>query len=618
MSSIVSNVCPRSAEARTAETARYLETAVNTFAVLFAIVVAFISIGYTFLIYPQADDLERTAADRYVSPLVRVRADYFHITGRWGAGLIEYYTYLGGHVIARYPVMLTICLLIGFIGCCCVIALLMGRRISDRSVLAGGVIAYSAIWLSAWRGEAFYWFPAIVEYWVPIGLGMVLLWVLSSFTGWWSKILIVAMAFVLPGIHEVFGSWIVAVLSVIWVVQFRKSKPGRNTTAAAILVSVLSTASVVLAPGISERAAGAPHQPLSDAFNQALHIERLISAHWPSMAPLLLVILLAAAHVRLRPSLYDDAPLFIKICLLVAIFPLPVLMLAAISYGLGGDIPARVCDAFYFLQAASVGAFVAMCGFDLGRSHAVKAFLDTPKGSFLRSAMAISALAGAMSLPRFHSAFHDIDPAIRNRAAWVQRNAEIWAQRNGGVRDVVVSEHMVPLAILPVYFDITDDPKWYANGFLQRYYEVHSLRLSPIFDRILHRPPSGLSEASPVACDFGIDYVNGLSPATPRLPISNRLAVSGWTLMSSKKGIVPDQVFLTLSNANQKLYIPTRTVPRPDVNRAFHRPDMPDSGFVANVDASSLNGEYALGLSRVYKEKMDSCSQFHLPLLIKR
>jgi hypothetical protein len=234
-----------------------------------------------------------------------------------------------------------------------------------------------------------------------------------------------------------------------------------------------------------------------------------------------------------------------------------------------------------------------------------------------------------MTLPRFHAAFHDIDPAIRNRAVWVQRNANIWAQANAGVRDVVVGQRMLPLTILPFYFDMTEDPKWYANQHLATYYGLHSIRLSQaqsppteIFDetvdKTVDRAPSNLLEAPPVECDFGIDSINGLSPAMPPTVIVNRLTVKGWTAISAKHGIAPDQVFLTLSSWNQTLYTKARMGPRPDVNTAFGQPEMHDSGFAATIDVSQLDGNYTLGISRVYQGKIDSCSQFHRVFLIQR
>lgn len=474
----VVKISRRSAGVNTSQAARLLETAVNTFAVFFGVVIALISLGYTFLAYPQADDLERTAAMRFLSSLQRIRSDYLNIDGRWASKLTEYSLYRGGHVIDRYPVMLMVLLIIGVIGCCCGIALVSGRRISERSVVAGGIVAYSFLWLSAPRGELFYWFPAGAEDWLPLALSVVLLWLLYNFEAWWSKIIVVAMSLVLPALHEVFGSWIVGVLAVTWLVRIVRAKAGSRTAGAAALAGTLGTASVVLAPGIRARAASTPHESLHDAFKQALQIEAFNLAHWTAMAAVLIVILLAVARTRVRPSWYDEAPLFIKTCLVVAMVPLPILMLTVISYGLGGGIPARVYDGFYFLLAAAAATFAATCGFDLGRWGAAKTLLETQWGSLLRSAVMILAVVGVMSLPRFHAAFHDIDPAIRNRAVWEQRNAEIWAERNAGIRDVVVSERMLPLTILPFYFDMTEDPKWYANQHLAMYYGLQSIRLS--------------------------------------------------------------------------------------------------------------------------------------------
>jgi hypothetical protein len=307
---------------------------------------------------------------------------------------------------------------------------------------------------------------------------MILLWLIYNFSGWWSKILVVAMAFAVPTLHEVSGSWVVGVLAVTWLVWSTKGRAGTGTAAAAVLAGTLGTASVVLAPGIRARAASSPHQSLQDAFRYALEIEAFLLAHWVVMVPALLVILLTVARMRVRPSWCDNASVFIRTCLLVAIAPLPILMLTIISYGLGGGIPARLFDGFYFLMVPSFAALIATLGVDLARWGRGKAFLDSQWGSLLRSVLMISALAGVMSLPRFHAAFEEIEPAIRNHAVWRLRTTEIWAKRNAGVRDVVVNERMLPLSILPFYFDLTEDPNWYVNQHLRTYFGLESIRLS--------------------------------------------------------------------------------------------------------------------------------------------
>ena len=432
----------------------------------------------------------------------------------------------------------------------------------------------------------------------------------------------------MPAIHEVFGGWIIGVLGAIWLVKL-VTKKNTATVAAATIASIVGAASNLLMPGVRARASGSAHESLRTALGQALHIEGVIFAHWAAMLPILIVILLAAASIRLRPSWYAEAPLLIKTLLLLAFVVVPLVVLAATSYALGGAVSGHVYDGFFFLIAAAVAAFVAACGFDLGQWEAAKAILQTPWGSLLRSVALVAALLAVISLPRFHAAFHDIDPAIRNRAVWVQRNANIWAQANAGVRDVVVVQRMLPLTILPFYFDMNEDPNWYANQHLATYYGLHSIRLSPeqstpdvasteVFDPTVDRVPAGLSEAPPVQCDFGIDSINGLSPSTPPVHIVDKLTVTGWTAISAKNGIAPDQVLLTLSNTTQKLYTIARMGPRPDVNKAFGQLGMHDAGFKATIDVSHLDGNYTLGVSRAYKGKIDSCSQFHPVLFIER
>src|SRR5205085_4900500 len=141
---------------------------------------------------------------------------------------------------------LMVLLIVGMIGCCCGISVVTGRRISEWSVLGGGIIAYSFLWISAPRGEPFYWFPAGIEYWLPLALGVILLWLLYNFTAWWSKIIVVTMAFMVSAIHEVYGAWIVGALALTWLVRIAKGKAGSGTAGAAALASTLGTASIVL------------------------------------------------------------------------------------------------------------------------------------------------------------------------------------------------------------------------------------------------------------------------------------------------------------------------------------------------------------------------------------
>lgn len=140
-----------------------------------------------------------------------------------------------------------------------------------------------------------------------------------------------------------------------------------------------------------------------------------------------------------------------------------------------------------------------------------------------------------------------------------------------------------------------------------------------MFDKIINGTPNGMSEFRSTNCDGFIDVVNGISPAPASLTISKTLSVDGWMAISAKDGIVPDAVFVTLSDENgKKIYIKARRTPRLDVKEYFKQPRMPDPGYTAFIDVSTLSGKYTLGLSRVYKGTLESCQQFSLPLFIKR
>lgn len=461
-----------------AKLALRLEAVVNWSVALFAAVIALISLGYTFLAYPQTDDLERSGALRVFSMLQRIQSDLRGIEGRWAACLVQYPAYMGGHIIGRYPALLIALMVIGAFACCCVVALITGRRISERNVVLSGIGAYSFLWLGTPFGEEFYWYPAAIEEWTNIAVGMIMLWLLFSFEAMWSRILVAALAFALPATQEVFGGWIVGVLAAICLVRFTTGRK-TGTVAMATLASILGTASNLLMPGVRARASDSAHQSLHDALIQAIHVERVIFSHWAATLPVLILILLSAARMRSRPSWYAKAPLLTKVLLLLAIVAVPFTVITMTSYALGGAVQRHVYDGFFILLCAAIAAFAAVCGFNIGQWNAAKVFLETPWSSLLRSAVMIMAVAGAMSLPRFHATFQDIDPAIRNRAVWLQRNAEILAKVNAGVRDVVVEQRMLPLTILSSSLDITEDPKWYANQHMATYYGLQSIRLSP-------------------------------------------------------------------------------------------------------------------------------------------
>lgn len=157
--------------------------------------------------------------------------------------------------------------------------------------------------------------------------------------------------------------------------------------------------------------------------------------------------------------------------------------------------------------------------------------------------------------------------------------------------------------------------------------ELHNLNLlkntdtenALLFEKMEDTLPKGLSSPSAQACEGSIEAVNGIAPRFGIPTIGNALSVKGWLAISGKDGIVQDAVFVTLTNESGKtFYFTTRSTPRADIQGHFNQPAMPDPGFAAMMDVSSLSGPYTLGLVRTYKGKSETCRQFKLPILIAR
>lgn len=140
---------------------------------------------------------------------------------------------------------------------------------------------------------------------------------------------------------------------------------------------------------------------------------------------------------------------------------------------------------------------------------------------------------------------------------------------------------------------------------------------SDLFDEISGKKPIVRPVAS-VTCEGFIDSINGISPPPSELKMVNTLSIEGWMTVSGARGLVPDEIYITLSDPlGQMFYAKARKRTRPDVAKAFHHEGlwgMDDAGFISNIDLSKFQGTYVLGLSRVYKGTLESCQNFSIRL----
>jgi len=93
---------------------------------------------------------------------------------------------------------------------------------------------------------------------------------------------------------------------------------------------------------------------------------------------------------------------------------------------------------------------------------------------------------------------------------------------------------------------------------------------------------------------------------------------SGWSIMSGKDNIIPDNVYITLSKqGNKTIYLETLKVPRPDINGYFGISDKFDTGFSRIVYADLPLGQYSVGILQSNKNGFEVC-QFQKRLTLKK
>jgi hypothetical protein len=133
------------------------------------------------------------------------------------------------------------------------------------------------------------------------------------------------------------------------------------------------------------------------------------------------------------------------------------------------------------------------------------------------------------------------------------------------------------------------------------------------YDPVLPTAPAAGKQAD-VACEGSIDLANGVA-ALPKIVATGTLNVRGWLAFSTTQNLLPDQTFLTLTDAQGKrLFVTTHEDTRPDVAAVFHHPELSAAGYDALINLSGLKGAYTLGMAGLFQSQLFTCSQFAIPL----
>lgn len=125
------------------------------------------------------------------------------------------------------------------------------------------------------------------------------------------------------------------------------------------------------------------------------------------------------------------------------------------------------------------------------------------------------------------------------------------------------------------------------------------------------------------SCTGSIDYLNGLAllranELKDKIKLSGTMKISGWlAVINGDKMIVPEEVVLIfIDPKGQKKYLKTKLNKRPDLRAHFAQDRMENAGYKAYFDLSELSGEYSLSISYSDRDKIKSCANLTLPLLI--
>lgn len=128
----------------------------------------------------------------------------------------------------------------------------------------------------------------------------------------------------------------------------------------------------------------------------------------------------------------------------------------------------------------------------------------------------------------------------------------------------------------------------------------------------------GLKEQPLGDCEGNIDALNGTPPNWDGNIASGPVQLRGWTTISGKDRSVPDAVFIRVEDRYGKIfYIRTRRLPRDDLKGHFGQPNLPDAGFLADIDTAKLEGDYTLGIVRTYRGVLERCQKLTLPVRIR-
>lgn len=107
----------------------------------------------------------------------------------------------------------------------------------------------------------------------------------------------------------------------------------------------------------------------------------------------------------------------------------------------------------------------------------------------------------------------------------------------------------------------------------------------------------------PAQCNGSLDSAG---PTTQ--PLTGAIEVKGWTVVDVDTNLLPSQVFVTLTDAEQNVrYFDAIQYAHPGVKDFFKKPDLGNAGFGRVINTHDLKGTYTVGVARVVGNELQMC-----------
>ena len=454
---------------------------------------------------PVADDFFRAGSIHTDSWYHEVAVNYFQWSGRWSGIGLALVILPRVDMIKWYPILLEGIVFFQILGLWAYWRMLLGEKVSRRHLLALIAVSLAVFWANLPApGETHYWVTGGIENQLNIWLALLLMgglvrarWgQMSLVRSHFLTALLCVLAIFVTGIHELIGLMLCIVLATGTCVALKTGQNGRGSLAWGLvtLSAVIGLAVMMAAPGNRVRSVMvAAIIPQKD--QNLLHALKVAGAEAARVLPIwafdvrlmaaALVLVLSPSPVgaqagRIRWGKVSPRLVITSIWLLIVTG-----MFVGPSVVLHVPMPGRTLNAAYTLFV--LGFFATVIVWLRSRAESESEtlnLLESRRVRFARSgALAILGLSLVLSTNTRDGILGLARGIPQNWHRMIEwRDELIRREVQNGAADLVLqtrnlaAEDRAKWPNLYFFEDITEDPTWFVNQHVARYYRLKTIR----------------------------------------------------------------------------------------------------------------------------------------------